>query len=465
MAANAYRATLEQLFQRRRFGIRPGLEVISALLHELDDPQRSFRSVHVAGSKGKGSTAAMIAAILNEQTGPVGLFTSPHLQSFRERIRVGGRTIGRAAVVRGLARVEEAAQRLEDRGTIDRPPTFFEATTALAFAHFAERGVRAAVVEVGIGGRLDSTNVLDAPVGVITSIELEHTELLGTTLAAIAGEKAGILHRGMRAVSGVEGGEARTAIDRAAAVAGVPVWHLDEEIEVANRAVTPSGQTLDVRTPAGAMPELEVPLHGLVQAGNAGLAVAGAQLFAEAIGFTLSLASVRRGLGRVRWRGRLELVERRPELFVDVAHTPGSMRALAHALGELRPMAPPEESAIVFGCLREKRVAEMLEALSPLAKTLIAVPVRSERSATAAEVRRVATGRFSRVCETPSLVQALTLARAATGPDGYALVVGSDYLVGEALDLIDGATDDEPDLSDPGTAGTVPGNGRGTAEP
>lgn len=465
MAANAYRATLEQLFQRRRFGIQPGLEVVSALLRELGDPQRAFRSVHVAGSKGKGSTAAMVAGILGEALGPVGLFTSPHLQSFRERIRVGGRTIPRTAVVRGLARVDEAAERLLERDAIDRAPTFFEATTALAFAYFAERAVRAAVVEVGIGGRLDSTNVIDAPVGAITSIELEHTDLLGTTLEAIAGEKAGILHRGMRAVTGVSDGAARTTIDRVAAAAGVPLWHLGEEIRVADRTVTRAGQQLAVRTPAGAVADLELPLHGIVQAGNAGLAVAAAQLFIEALGATVSDAAVRRGLARLQWRGRLELLERRPEVFVDVAHTPESARAVAHAMGELRPMAPPEESAIVFGCLREKRIDEMLELLSPLATTLIAVPVRSERSATAADVRRAATGRFARVCESPSLAQGLTLARAATGADGFALVVGSDYLVGEALDLVEGVREDEPDLSDPGTTGPVPGSGRGTAEP
>ena len=198
----AYRRTLERLFERRRFGLRPGLEVERALLRALGEPARRFPAVHVTGSKGKGSVATMAAAILTAHGLRTGLFTSPHLASYRERIRLDGREISAAEVVTGLERVEQAGERLMRSRTIDREPTFFEATTALAFDWFARQGVDAAVVEVGIGGRLDATNVLDSRVGVLTTVELEHTDLLGPTLEAIATEKAGILHRGLAGVLG-----------------------------------------------------------------------------------------------------------------------------------------------------------------------------------------------------------------------------------------------------------------------
>ncbi|HYB78955.1 MAG TPA: bifunctional folylpolyglutamate synthase/dihydrofolate synthase, partial [Thermoplasmata archaeon] len=170
MTHDEYRASLEELFQRRRFGIRPGLETVEALLAELGHPERKFPSIHITGSKGKGSTAVMAQSILSAHGLRTGLFTSPHLVTYRERARVDGRMISRSAVVEGLARVEAAAREAEAAGRVDRSPTFFEVTTALAFDWFAREAVDAAVVEVGIGGRLDSTNVLDARVGVITTI-------------------------------------------------------------------------------------------------------------------------------------------------------------------------------------------------------------------------------------------------------------------------------------------------------
>ncbi len=445
-----YRPALESLYRLRRFGIRPGLETIRLLLGELGHPERAFRSVHLTGSKGKGSTAAIAEAVLRAGGRRTGLFTSPHLVSYRERIRVGGEPIAPAEVVEGLARVADAIETLRRRGTLDHPPTFFETTTALAFDHFARQRIDAGVIEVGLGGRLDSTNVLDAPVAVITTIELEHTDILGPTILDIAREKAGILHAGQRGVVGRLPPEARGEIDRRAYSAGIPVWHLGEELTIAERSITERGQRFDLALPSRSFEKLALPLAGTFQPGNAALAVAAADRFAAELGFRLSTTAVRAGLKGVAWRGRLERLARDPDLYLDVAHTPESARAVAESLGEIAPFNAPEESAVLFGCLAGKRIDEMLEALAPVARTLVAVPVASSRTAPPGDVRRIAAGRFPRVVEAARAREGLTLARAATGPGGLTLVVGSDYLVGELLRELEGLGTDEPDLSDPG---------------
>ncbi|MGP8078518.1 MAG: bifunctional folylpolyglutamate synthase/dihydrofolate synthase [Thermoplasmata archaeon] len=444
-----YRAALEQLYRRRRFGLRPGLEVEQALLEGLGHPERKYPAVHITGSKGKGSVAVMTAAILSAHGLRTGLFTSPHLAGYRERIRCDGRTIGAAAVVEGIDRIEALSQRLERDGHLDRSPTFFEVTTALGLDWFARRKVDAAVVEVGIGGRLDSTNVLDSRVGVITTIELEHTDLLGPTLDAIAEEKSGILHPGMYAVVGELAPGPAQVVRRAADRLGVLPWRLGREITVGERELSEAGQSFRVALPGIELPRLDLPLLGRFQIGNAGLAVAAAARFLESTGRPLDPAAVAHGLARVRWPGRLERVARRPELFYDVAHTPESARAVAESLGEIAPFADPSESAVLFGCLRGKQVDRILDALAPLAQTLVVVRVHSERGIPGAELRVAAAGRFPRIVEAPDASTGLTLARAATGPDGLTLVTGSDYLVGELMRSREAAQ--EPDLSDPGT--------------
>jgi dihydrofolate synthase/folylpolyglutamate synthase len=447
VATDSYRATLDRLFRQRRFGLRPGLEVIRALLEALGHPERAYPAVHVTGSKGKGSVAAMTQAILSSHGLRTGLFTSPHLVSYRERMQIDGRLIDPTSVVAGIARVDAAANELERSGRTDRAPTFFEATTALALDWFAREHVEAAVVEVGIGGRLDATNVLDARVGVITTIELEHTDVLGSSLAEIAREKAGILHPGMSGIVGELPDEAARVVEAEAARTGVPLWHAGAEVRVLERTLSEEGQSFTIRLPARDWTGLHLPLLGQFQPGNAALALAAASHFAESLSRTLTETEVRRGLATVRWPARLQRVARRPELFYDVAHTPESARAVAVSLAEISPLADPEQSAVVFGCLQGKNVPRILDAFAPLARTLVVVPVRSERGLATSELRSAAVGRFPRIVVARSAEEGLRLARAATGTDGLTLVVGSDYLIGELLRV---GEDDEPDLSDPG---------------
>jgi len=445
--ADPYRATLESLYQRRRFGLRPGLDVIRALLDALGHPERAYPAVHVTGSKGKGSVAAMTQAILSANGLRTGLFTSPHLVSYRERVRVGEQTIDPEAVVAGVGRIDAAATALEAAGRIDRSPTFFEVTTALAFDWFAREHVDAAVVEVGIGGRLDATNVLDTRVGVVTTIEAEHTDVLGPTLSAIAFEKSGIFHAGMTGVVGELPDEAMSVVEKEAARTGVPLWRLGAEVRQTNRTLAESGQSFSVRLPGETWDRLEIPLLGRFQPGNAAIALAAARRFADSIRRPLAEESVRSGLAHVRWRARLERIARRPDLYYDVAHTPESAKAVAQSLAEIAPLAEPSTNAVVFGCLTGKDVPHILDSFALLAHTLVVVPVRSERSLPASEIRAAAAGRFPRIVEAPSAAEGVRLGRLATGTDGLTLVAGSDYLIGE---LLRGTVDDEPDLSDPG---------------
>ncbi|MFZ0698819.1 MAG: folylpolyglutamate synthase/dihydrofolate synthase family protein [Thermoplasmata archaeon] len=450
MSTDAYRATLGELFRRRRFGIRPGLEVISALLEALGNPQRSFPAVHVTGSKGKGSVSAMTQAILSAHGLRTGLFISPHLASYRERIEIDGTLIPPAEVVHGLDRILEAERALHRERRIERDATFFECTTALALEHFARAHVDAAVIEVGIGGRWDATNILASRVGVITTLELEHTEILGPTISAIAREKSGIFHAGMTGVLGDLPAEGRTVIESAAAEKAVALWHLGREVRVENRELRPEGQTFDVHIPARTFPDVRIPLLGRFQPANAALAIAAAARFLEASSTPIDSSSVRKGLGAIHWRGRMERIARRPDVYLDVAHTPESIRAVAQSLGEIDPTMDALDNAIVFGCLLGKDAGTMLSTLSDLARTLVLVPVASERGIAPAALKVFAAGRFPIVVVAPSATEGLQLARAAASRDGIVLVTGSDYLVGEVLRSLEGGASEEPDLSDPG---------------
>lgn len=460
MSDAAYRATLDRLFGLRRFGMRPGLEVMHALLDGLDHPERSWTAIHVAGSKGKGSVSAIVAEVLRAGGRRVGLYTSPHLVSYRERVRVDGAPVPRAAVTEGIRRIEGVAAKLARSGAIDRAATFFEITTAFAFDHFRSERVEDAVIEVGLGGRLDATNVVGAPVGIVTTIELEHTEILGPTLADIAREKAGILHAGMQGIVGELRPEARREVERVATAEGVPLVHLGRELRVEDRSIDERGQALSIVTPRGVRPGLRLPLFGPHQADNAALAVAAVEAYERARGIELPETAYAKGLAAVAWRARLERLATGPDLYVDVAHTPESARAVGMGLVELRPFLDPTENVVLFGCLSDKRVEPILEILAPLATTLVAVPLAPERAMPVDTIRRAAIGRFPKIVVAPDVGTGLTLARAATAREGFTLVLGSDYLAGDVIRAREGDPDDEPDLSDP--AGPVATSERDT---
>lgn len=398
---------LALLDARARFGMKPGLDVIRGMLRAMGDPHRRFRVVHVGGTNGKGSVSAMVAAALQEAGHRTGLYTSPHLVRFHERIRVDGNDIEGDALARAMAKVP-----------LDAFPeaTYFEVATALAFQHFADAGVEVAVLEVGLGGRLDATNVVDAPlVSVVTNVSLDHTDVLGATEEDIAREKAGIAKAGAPLVTGATGAALRVLREAAQG----PVKVLGDDF-----VPMPLGERrLEVHGLRD-YGEVEIPLAGAHQVDNAALALAALDEVDRA-GVPVPVDAARRGLARTRWPGRLD---RRGNLLLDGAHNPAGALALAEHL-----KAEGLKPVMVFGALADKDWRLMVEILAPHVRDAVVTRVPSPRALEPMEAARAFSmmGLFGMVVEDPA--HALRTARGMAGADGVVLVTGSLYLVGDVM--------------------------------
>jgi dihydrofolate synthase/folylpolyglutamate synthase len=460
---------------RRKFS----LDEVRILLAALGDPHRRFRSVLIAGTNGKGSTAATLASILTASGARVGLYTSPHLERINERIRIGNSEIADDLFARLYFRVHDVAQQLVQRGRLPQHPSFFEILTAMAFLCFAEEKVDLAVLEVGMGGRLDATNVVDPLLSIITDISLDHTEWLGSTLAAIAREKAGILRQGgtmIRLPQSTEADDVLSAMARELGVRWVnassflpPIIDLSNQSnelgapsiprfikEKMSGAPDPSHLgTRENKTPIddqidstsapytvtvlGSSIEVASPLTGGHQRRNIALAIAAAIELASSHGFTITPASIEQGIRLTRWPGRLEYIKQgrieRGEIswILDVAHNPAGAWAVRAGL----PRVPGGGKAqtLVFSCLRDKPLTEMAQILFPLFERVILTPLHSARAASMEDLVAAA-----QLTQTPFLVAesvaaALQLSREHTS-SGPIIVCGSVYLVGEARSLL-----------------------------
>jgi dihydrofolate synthase/folylpolyglutamate synthase len=422
------------LYGLRRFGWRPGLASIARLLALVGDPQANVPCVHVGGTNGKGSTAAMLASIVRASGRRTGLYTSPHLLSFTERIQVDGEPIGEAEIVAlteelsGLCAAHFAPETAPPRSDLLPHPTFFELTTAMAFLHFRRRAVDAAVVEVGLGGRLDATNVIEPRIAVITNVALDHEEYLGHTVAEIAAEKAGIVKSGVPVVTGARG-EALETIRRTADAVGAPVVSVPDSYRWRVRESSISGQVFDLEGPRGCYAALRIPLLGRHQVENAAVAVAAAEA-ARDRELLLEETAIRRGLTIAEWPGRLQVIEGRPRIVLDGAHNPAGAQVLASFLAEHR--AELGRLVLVFGVLKDKNWRTMLDSLTPLADEIILTHAPGERGADPDDLRSgVPVG--VRTSVAPDLTDALDLARSTAGARDTVLVAGSLYLVAAAL--------------------------------
>jgi dihydrofolate synthase/folylpolyglutamate synthase len=433
-----YAEATDFLFSLRRFGWRLGLETIQRLLTLLGNPQRRVPSAHIGGTNGKGSTAAMLAAILQTAGHRTGLYTSPHLLDFTERIRVDGRPIRRAEVTHLTARLKElcAAHFADHPMSNPTPlapdrlphPTFFELTTAMAFQFFRQEATEAAVVEVGLGGRFDATNVITPQVSVVTNISLEHQEYLGRTLPEIAGEKAGIVKPGVPVVTATHG-EGYEVIRQASVERGAPLIPIQEAYTWAIRESGLAGQTFDLAGPARRYAGLRLPLAGRHQTENAVAAIAAAEVL-EAQGFRVGEAAIRQGLERARWPGRLQIVSERPRILLDGAHNPAGAQALAAFVAEHR--ARLNRLILVFGVLRDKDWEAMLAPLGQLADQAILTHPPADRGADPHHL--VAADRYCAKVEIATdPAQGVALARSVAHPEDTILVTGSLYTVAAAL--------------------------------
>jgi dihydrofolate synthase/folylpolyglutamate synthase len=419
----------ERLGALRGQSVDLGLFQITRLLDRLDHPERDYPAVHVAGTNGKGSVCAMIAASLQAAGHRVGLLTSPHLVDYPERIRVNGvpiRDDEAGTIIDGLEKPD---------GTFDG--SFFEVVTALALEHFRRRGVDVAVLEVGLGGRLDATNVCFPRVTAITSIDLDHVKTLGADLPTIAAEKAGIVKPGIPVVAGAMDADARQVLEAIAARRGAPFRSAADEVEVRILSQSWDGLEVSLRLPGGRAHGVRIPLPGRHQAANLAVAALAARLFDPRPG---SLELLLGGIEDTRWPGRLQRVEGNPVRVYDVAHNLAGSQALSDALEEL---GIPEGSAVVVGVLGDKDLSGMAEALARHFRTAVAAtpphPLRARPAAeTAAALREAGIESVAR----EDVGVAVEEAERRLEPGGWIVVTGSLFTVGAAMqafgDSVDG---------------------------
>ena len=402
-------------------------------LTRLGNPHRRLKTVVVAGTKGKGSTAALIASIAQASGLKVGLYTSPHLCSIRERIRVDNQLVSEevfAALVSDLMPHIEAA----GMAGVRRFRTFFEILTAMALVHFERHGVDLAVLEVGLGGRLDATNVATPLVSVITSISLDHTEVLGDTITKIAREKAGIVKPHGLAVVAPQRPEALRVIRDVCAAQGARLFDVGQELRWQPLSYSWEGSVFDLQSPVGTYPHLEIPLAGPHQLLNAAAAIATAEHL-QAQRVPISVEGIRRGVKQVHWEGRLETVSRQPWIVLDGAHNQDSARCLRDAL---MTCFRYRRLILVLGISANKNLEGIIAELTPLAAVTVATRAMVPRAAPPQRVADVAARWGSQVVVEEDTQIALAHAIAAMQPDDLLLVTGSLYLVGDAKRLLPG---------------------------
>jgi len=418
------------------------------LLEALDHPERTFPSVLIAGTNGKGSTAATLASILRASGLKTGLYTSPHLVRINERIRVNAVEIGDGDFARLHGVVGQAAAQLVSAGELPWHPSFFEMMTAIAFSHFATERVDIAVLEVGMGGRLDATNVVEPLVSVITDISLDHQKFLGNTVGEIAREKAGIIRPGGVVVTLPQQPEANDVIGNAIldlnAVGISAVQYVPPVSPSSTQYSVPSAQKSPNEQPSSRYPLqvmgkeilVESPLVGRHQLRNVALAIAAAEELSKKDLHGISATSIERGIRETHWPGRFQVVPAQggwPEIVLDVAHNPAGAWALRSALSERYDDRP---LIFVFGAMRDKAISDMTEILFPVAERVVATRPNNPRSATPEEIHE-AGGRTGTEIETIADVRAaLEQARNLAGARSVIVVTGSIYLVGEAMQVV-----------------------------
>ena len=399
----------------------------------MGSPEQSFTAIHVAGTNGKGSTCAMIESILRAHGLRTGLYTSPHLVRFHERIRVAGEPVSDAGLENLLAAADEADVR-SAKAAGDRECTFFELATAMAFRHFRDAGVQVAVVEVGMGGRWDATNTLHPTVTVITPVAMDHMEYLGDNFASIAAEKAGILKAGVRAVCADQDPEARRVIEDEARRLGVQVRWVSEHVRVSARKALPTGQAFDVETDFVSYGRLTIPLSGPHQVSNTATALLAVEAFFEALGGEPDPAVVKRALAATSWPGRCQLVYDHPPVIVDGAHNPAGAAVLNTALAE---MFPGRKGVFVISALADKDFPGILSALRSKIGSAVAVMLSGERARSAADLKSVLAG-AGIPAKVMALAEALLEARRIAAEQGtYVCVTGSLFLIGDVLALLE----------------------------
>lgn len=423
----SYSPVIEYLYGLQKHGIKLGLDTMRLLLERVGNPQRSLRVLHIGGTNGKGSTAAMAAAVLQRSGKRVGLYTSPHLVDFRERIRVNGCMITEEQVSVLVTRLRAILDH-------DLNPTFFEMTTAIAFLHFAESDVDVAVLEVGLGGRFDATNVVDQPLAcAITTIGLDHQEYLGRTEDAIAFEKGGIIKSGVPLVLGRIGLPAGDVLDRIAKDLSAPVWQLGRHFHIEPKGT----DRFAYRGVTHTVDDLMCGLAGRHQWDNAACALALLEA-ADHAGIQTSEAAARDGLRTVSWEGRLERIEEHPNVLLDGAHNPSAATMLSQYLQDYASRHPTSRIILVWAMMRDKDHRGFIVPLQSVVSEIVLTQTGLARSATIDELRLALNAWAGPVWEAIHPMNALVVAKGRAASHDLICIAGSLMLVGEVKAAVRG---------------------------
>jgi dihydrofolate synthase/folylpolyglutamate synthase len=426
-----YQESVNYLYGLQKYGIKFGLSKTENLLKTFGDPHKGQKYVHIAGTNGKGSVAAFIGKILKEAGLKVGLYTSPHLVRFTERFRINGVEISQGKAAGLIDELRSAFSREE-------PPTFFEATTAMALIYFARENTDLSIMEVGMGGRLDATNVITPLVSGITNISMEHQDFLGNRLLDIAKEKGGVIKKGVDVVIAAAQPSVKSTLEAIARERGAPLWRVGKDIRY---RTTASG--FHYRGPRLRIKGLRLGLTGMLQARNAALALGIIERLGEK-GIVISEENIRKGLQNTSWPGRMHIVGTNPTILLDGAHNPAALRVLARSI---RAGLRYRRLVLVIGVMADKAIGEMMRAIVPMADYLICTRPLYSRAADP-EVLMAKAAPLGRPGETvPLLTDALFRAKEKAGPRDLIVICGSLFTVGEALTYFDPETY-RPDDSD-----------------
>ncbi|ODS35702.1 MAG: hypothetical protein A7315_05280 [Candidatus Altiarchaeales archaeon WOR_SM1_79] len=423
-----YNEAIDYLYNLKIYGMSLGLERIEYLLNVLGSPHKDMKAIHVAGTNGKGSVSAMLSSILQSAGYKVGLFTSPHLVSFEERIVVNGKWMSKDKVCLLVEKIKPIASDMQKSGKFEHP-TFFEIVTAMGFEHFKEEEVDFAVLEVGLGGRLDATNVISPLVSIITTIALDHTHVLGETLEQVAREKAGIIKKGVPVVTGVENEEILDLIKDTCKKKNCEVFPTKKLGAYLSKKVSLDGQIFNLKVDATSYNDMKMHLIGEHQLKNALIAAHTIKVL-NAKGLNISEKNIREGFEKTRWLGRLELVQKEPTVILDCAHNPAGMKALKNALVKINPKG---NLTLVLGIMRDKDISGIVEEIAPCADRVIVTKPKFERAAEPKIIEKEVK-KFCNNIITKSIVkEAVWYAINDASFEDFICITGSIYLVGEAM--------------------------------
>jgi len=404
------------------------LENTRVLLERLGRPDRVYPTIHIAGTNGKGSTAAFVESILRQAGFRTGLNTSPHLERINERFRINGEEISDEQFAQAFTRIHSVIEQLLAEGKLRLHPTYFECVTALAFEVFAHERVEFGVIEVGLGGRLDATNVITPVVSIVTRIDFDHENYLGHSLREIAGEKAGILKQGVAAVSAPQMAEARKVLQARAEELHCPLVETGEAFRVEQESMESGcGRERVTEVESGTEFSIAPQLPGRFQLQNARSAVAAARLL-QVMGFRISNEDIERGIDEAQWPGRLERLQLQPNVYLDGAHNPGAARELAHFLEE---NFAGRRVLLIYGAMRDKAVDEVTGLLFPLAHEVIFTQPNSPRAVSAMQLAKMAGHHASHFTVIKNAEEALDWALGKARAEDAIFITGSLYLVGQ----------------------------------